>query len=219
MKKDKKLKILYEDKYLLIIDKPPKLLTISSDKETEKTLYHQAYLYLKRKNKNNKIFIVHRLDFDTSGIVIFAKDQNIKNILQNNWDKVIRKYIAIVEGKVLKKEDTIKSYLKETKTKLVYSINDKINGKLAITSYKNILSNDKYTLLEIFIKTGRKNQIRVHLNDIGYPILGDKKYNKNKNKEKRMYLHAYYIELIHPITKENLKIELDVPNEFLNIIN
>lgn len=218
MKKTDKLKIVYEDKYLLIINKPNNLLTISNDKESENTLFHKVYLYIKRKNKNNKIFIVHRLDFDTSGLIVFAKSEKIKNILQDNWDKVIRKYIAIVEGKIDKTSGTIKSYLKSTKTNLVYSSNDSKNGKLAITLYKNILSNNKYTLLDIDIKTGRKNQIRVHLNDIGYPILGDKKYNNYKTKAKRMYLHAYYLEFNHPITNELLKIELDVPNDFLNII-
>lgn len=219
MKINNKLKIVYEDKYLLIINKPNNLLTISNSKEKENTLYHKVYLYIKRKNKNNKIFIVHRLDFDTSGLIIFAKSEKVKKILQDNWDNVIRKYMAIVVGKVEKKSDTIKSYLKETKTNLVYSTSDKKNGKLAITTYKRVLTTDKYTLLDISIKTGRKNQIRVHLNDINYPILGDKKYNLNKEKANRMYLHAYYLEFIHPITNQILKFELDVPNDFLNILN
>lgn len=217
MKKNEKLKIIYEDKHILIVNKPYNLLTISNDKESENTLFHKVYLYIKRKNKNNKIFIVHRLDQDTSGLVIFAKSEKVKKILQDNWDKVVRKYMAIVVGK-LEKSGTIKSYLKITKTNLVYSSNDSKNGKLAITLYKNILSTDKYTLLDIDIKTGRKNQIRVHLNDIGYPILGDKKYNQTKIKSKRMYLHAYYLEFLHPITNEKLKIELDIPTDFLNIL-
>ena len=217
MKKNEKLKIVYEDKHILIINKPHNLLTISNDKETENTLFHKVYLYIKRKNKNNKIFIVHRLDFDTSGLIIFAKSEKVKKILQDNWDKVVRKYMAIVVGK-LEKSGTIKSYLKETKTNLVYSSNDSQNGKVAITLYKNILSTDRYTLLDIDIKTGRKNQIRVHLNDIGYPILGDKKYSQTKIKAKRMYLHAYYLEFLHPITNEKLKFELDIPTDFLNIL-
>ena len=218
MKKSDKLKIVYEDKHILIINKKENLLTISNDKESENTLFHKVYLYIKRKNKNNKIFIVHRLDFDTSGLIVFAKSEKVKKILQDNWDKVIRKYLAIVFGKVDKTNGTIKSYLKSTKTNLIYSSNDSKNGKLAITSYKNILTNNKYTLLDIDIKTGRKNQIRVHLSDIGYPILGDKKYNNSKTKAKRMYLHAYYLEFNHPVTNELLKFELDVPTDFLNII-
>ena len=217
MKKSDKLKIIYEDKYILIVNKPSKMLTISNEKERENTLFHKVYLYIKRKNKNNKIFIVHRLDFDTSGLVIFAKSENVKKILQTNWDKVIRKYMAIVIGKVEDKEKTLKSYLKETKTNLVYVTKDK-DGKLAITTFKRILTNDKYSLLDILIKTGRKNQIRVQLNEYGYPILGDKKYNSYKILAKRLYLHAYYLEFKHPITNELLKLELDVPESFLEII-
>ena len=127
--------------------------------------------------------------------------------------------MAIVHGNLETKSGTIKSYLKMTKTQLVYSTNDSKNGKLAITSYKTILENKKYSLLDIDIKTGRKNQIRVHLNDLGYPILGDKKYSSIKDKAKRMYLHAYYLEFTHPITNNKLKFELDVPTDFLNTFN
>ena len=213
--KTNKLKIVYEDNDILIVNKPNKMLTISNDKEKEKTLFHQVYLYIKRKNKNNKIFIVHRLDYETSGLVLFAKSLEVKKIMQDNWDKVIRKYMGIVIGKT-KESETIKSYLKETKTNLVYVSRD---GKLAITSYKKILENKQFTLLDIDIKTGRKNQIRVQLNSIGNPILGDKKYNPHGIKTKRLYLHAYYLEFYHPRTKESLKIELDVPKDFLEIIS
>ena len=214
--KNNKLKIVYEDKYLLVVFKSANLLTISNQKESENTLFHQVYLYIKRKNKSNKIFIVHRLDYETSGLVMFAKSMKVKEIMQSNWDKVIRKYMAIVKG-VPPLKGTIKSYLKETKTNLVYETNDKKNGKLAITDYKVILTKNDYSLLEINIKTGRKNQIRVHMQSLGTPILGDKKYGL-KDKFKRMYLHAYYLEFNHPITKEKIKLELDVPNEFLKIL-
>ena len=216
--KNNKLKIIYEDKYLLIVNKPSKLLTISNAKEKEETLFHKVYLYIKRKNKNNKIFIVHRLDYDTSGLVIFAKSLEVKRLMQDNWDKTTRGYMAIVVGQMQEQKGTIKSYLKETKTNLVYVTNDK-SAKLAITSYKTIKKNSQYTLLDIDIKTGRKNQIRVQLNHIGYPILGDKKYGNTKIKAQRLYLHAYYLEFNHPITKEHLTFELDVPSEFLKIIN
>ena len=212
MKKNK-LDIVYEDKNIIVINKSENLLTISSDKEKEKTLFHQVSLYLKRKNKNNKVFIVHRLDFDTSGLIIFAKDIKTKTILQSNWNKVIRKYIAIVNGNI-DKEGIIKSYLKETKTKLVYSCNDSKNGLLAITKYRKVINDDKLSLVEIEIQTGRKNQIRVHMSDLGNPILGDKKYGP-KCKEKRLYLHAYYLKFNHPITDKIIELELDVPKEFL----
>ncbi len=212
--KNDKLKIVYEDKYLLVVNKPYHLLTIATDKEGEDTLYHKVYLYLKRKNKNNKVFIIHRLDYDTSGLVVFAKDPKIKTLMQNNWNKVVRKYVAIVNGKLAKKEGVIKSYLKETKTNLVYSSNDKKNGLLAITNYRRVLEYKNLSLVEIEILTGRKNQIRVHMKDLGNPILGDKKYG-SKTSEFRMYLHAYYLKFNHPITKEELELELDIPKDFL----
>ncbi len=210
-----KIKILYEDKYLIIVEKPANLLTIATINEKENTMYHKILLYLKKKNQ--KVFIVHRLDKDTSGLLIFAKNEKIKKYFQDNFDKVTRKYMAIVEGILEKKQDTIKSYLKETKTNLVYVSNDK-TGKLAITNYKVILEKNNYSLLDILIKTGRKNQIRVQLNSIGHSIVGDKKYFKTRKKANRLYLHAYYLEFIHPVTKQVIKIELDVPKEFLDLL-
>lgn len=217
MKKNEKLKIVFEDKHLLIVSKKAKLLTISTEKEKEKTLYHQVYLYLKKKNQ--KVYIVHRLDYDTSGLVIFAKTPKVKQLLQNNWEKVTRRYMAIVKGNFKDKTGVIKSYLKTTKTNFVYSTNDSKNGLLAITNYQVVLDNLNYALVDILIKTGRKNQIRVHLADIGHPIIGDSKYNLDKNCFKRMYLHAYCLEFRHPITNELLKFEQDVPISFLDIID
>ncbi|MBR3660574.1 MAG: RNA pseudouridine synthase [Bacilli bacterium] len=211
--KNDKLQIIYEDKYLIIVNKPDHMLTISNDKERENTLYHKVYLYLKRKNKNNKIFIIHRLDYDTSGLVVFAKDIKTKTLLQEKWNEVTRKYLAIVNGKVEKNTGTIKSYLKETKTLLVYSSKDK-DGQLAITNYRKVFEYNNLSLLEINLKTGRKNQIRVHMSDLGNLILGDKKYGF-KTKETRMYLHAYYLKFNHPITNELVEFELDIPKSFL----
>jgi len=213
----KKLEILYEDKYLIIINKPSNLLTISTEKEKERTLFHYVYEYLKKKNKNNKVFIVHRLDKDTSGIVVFAKDEATKFYMQDNWDKIKRNYVAVVNGKVENKSGILKSYLQETKTHFTYSVNDK-NGKLAITEYEKILENKKYTMLSLNLKTGRKNQIRVQLSDMGNSIVGDKKYGIKKDPIRRMALHANYIEFIHPKTKENIVIDVDIPNSFISLI-
>lgn len=215
--KKKKLDILYEDKFIIIVNKPSNLLTIANDSEQDNTLYNQVYTYLKQKHKNNKVFIVHRLDKDTSGIVLFAKNADIKYKLQNNWEKVKRYYYAVVNGEVKKEKDVIKSYLKETKTFLVYSSNAK-KGKLAITEYETLKKNNKYSILKIDIKTGRKNQIRVHLNDINHSIVGDKKYGINNNPLKRLCLHAYYLEFIHPITNELIKIETKYPKDFNKLI-
>ena len=218
MKKDK-LDILYEDKYIIVVNKPSHLLTISTDNEKEKTLFHKVIMYEKKKNKNNKVFIVHRLDKDTSGIVLFAKDERIKYQLQNSWDKEAKRgYIAVVNGKT-KDSDTLKSYLTETKTLFVYSTKNTKEGKLAITSYKKLAENKRLTLLDVRIKTGRKNQIRVQLNDNGNSIVGDKKYGNSKfDPLRRLCLHANYLEIIHPITKQRMVFETPIPKEFLEIV-
>lgn len=217
MKKDK-LKIVYEDKDIIVIDKKPHLLTISTDNEKEKTLFHQVMLYLKKKNRNNKVFIVHRLDKDTSGLIVFAKSEGVKRKLQSNWEDSKRGYVAVVNGNVSKEKGTIKSYLMETKTLLVYSTNDSKNGKLAITNYEKIMANKLYTMLKIDIKTGRKNQIRVHLNDMGHQIVGDKKYGDIKRDPlRRLCLHANYLEFMHPVTGKKMVFETKIPNEFVKI--
>lgn len=220
MQKKDKLDIIYEDKDLLVINKPSGLLTIATEKEKENTLFHKALVYEKKKNKNNKIFIVHRLDKDTSGIVVFAKNMKVKSILQNNWDKYAKKreYVAIVEKVPKNKQNTLKSWLKETKTLKTYSSNKEQDGQLAITKYKLISTiSNKYSLLEIEIKTGRKNQIRVQLSDIGNPIIGDKKYNSKTNPINRLGLHANKLILIHPTTNKEIILETDIPKEFIKM--
>ena len=213
----KKMDILYEDKYLIIINKPAHLLTIATKKEKERTLYHEVYDYLKNKHKSNKVFIVHRLDKDTSGIVVFAKDIKTKVYMQENWDKFKRGYVAVVEGKLNNKKGVLKNYLNETKTLYTYVVNDK-DGKLAITEYEKILENKKYTLLSLNLKTGRKNQIRVQLSHIGLPIVGDKKYGSLSNPIRRMALHSNYLKFVHPKTNHEIIIDIDIPNSFLNLL-
>ena len=217
MKKKDKLDILYEDKNLIVVNKKSGILTISTDKEYENTLYSEVSNYEKKKDKKNKIFIVHRLDKDTSGIVIFAKNIHTKNILQNSWENVVRKYIAVVHGQAKEKEE-LKSYLFETKTFQVFSTKNPKKGKLAITEYEKITENSKYSLLSINIKTGRKNQIRVQLSDINQPIVGDKKYGNKKENQKRLFLHANFIEFKHPITSKIITIETGIPKEFNTLI-
>lgn len=216
MKKDK-LDIIYEDKWVIVVNKPSHLLTISTDNEKEKTLFHKVMMYEKRKNKNNKVFIVHRLDKDTSGLIVFAKDEKVKYKLQNSWEKEVKRgYVAIVNGKT-KDKDTLKSYLAETKTLLVYSTDSK-HGKLAITEYQKLKENKKMTLLKIKIKTGRKNQIRVQLNDNGNNIVGDKKYGESRfDPLRRLCLHANYLEIIHPVTNKKMVFETVIPKEFLRL--
>lgn len=215
--KKKKLDILYEDKYFIIVNKPAGLLTIATEKEKERTLYHYVYDYLKNKHKNNKVFIIHRLDKETSGIVMFAKDLKTKEYMQTNWDKVEREYVAVVYGNMKKKKDRIKTYLMETKTHLTYCVDD-TNGKQAITDYEVVLENKKYTLLSLKLKTGRKNQIRVSLAHIGNPIVGDKKYGIKKDPIRRMALHANYLNFYHPILKKKIELDIDIPSNFISLL-
>lgn len=216
MKRKKKLDIIYEDKEILVVNKPSGILTVSTPKEKEKTLFHKVSDYVKKSNPKAKVFIIHRLDKDTSGIVMFAKNQNVKYNYQNKWDNLVLKrgYIAVVYGVLEKKKDSIKSYLKETKTLLVYSSNDKKNGKLAVTNYNVIKESKRYSMLDINIKTGRKNQIRVHMKDIDHPILGDKKYGNKKSPANRLMLHAGELVIINPKTKKKMTFVSETPKSF-----
>ena len=208
--------ILYEDMHIIVVNKPSGLLTIATDKEKSETLYHKVREYLKVKNKNAKVFIVHRLDKDTSGVVLLAKDEETKNMLQDGWNSnAHRSYVAVVHGKLKSKSDRSIQYLKETKTNLVYVSKD---GLEAITNYNVVKENDKYTLVAIDIETGRRNQIRVLFNSMGNPIVGDKKYFIKKDNEKRLYLHANRLQVYYPHKKEVMLFETKTPIEFKNII-
>ena len=215
IKSTKNIDIIYEDNDLIVVNKPSNLLTVSTSKEKEKTLYKQVSDYVKEKNKNNKIFIINRLDKDTSGIVMFSKKENVKKIYQDNWNNIVkmRKYVAVVNGILKEKEGTIKSYLKEDNNHIVHSSKD---GKLSITNYKVLKEKNNLSLLDINILTGRKNQIRVHFKEMNHPILGDSKYGKKT--KMRMYLHAYKLVLINPKTKQIMEFETEIPSEFNKII-
>ena len=214
----KKLDIVYQDKDIIVVNKDAHLLTIGTEKERDNTLYHKVLMYEKTKRKSNKIFIVHRLDKETSGLVLFAKREEIKDILQNNWDiyAIERKYVAVVEGKLKKNEDTLKNHLMENSIHHVY-VSD--NGKLAITKYKVLKESKSYSLLDIVITTGRKNQIRAQLSNIGSPIIGDKKYNAKTNPLRRLGLHANKLVIRHPITNEVMTFESKVPSEFMRMFH
>ncbi len=218
-RRDNGLDILYEDSCLIVINKESGLLTIASNHEKEKTAYHMVREYLNSSFKKSKVFIVHRLDKDTSGVLMFAKNQRVQQLLQNNWDKnvLLKEYTAVVEGLLDKKEGTIKSYLTENTTNLVYSVNDKSKGKLAITHYRVLKESNKYSLLNVVIETGRKNQIRVHMKELGHPIAGDKKYNSKTNPLNRLGLHATTLKLLHPQTKEVMIFKSKPPRKFENL--
>ena len=215
-KQHDELKILYEDPDLIVINKPAGLLSIASDREKERTAYHFATNYVRRSQPTNRIFIVHRLDRDTSGVLMFAKNQTMKQALQDQWDSLVsrRGYVAIVEGKLSKKSGRVQSWLKETKTMLMYSSNKPGDGLKAITNYEVIKENKDVSLVKIHLETGRKNQIRVHMKDLGHPVVGDKKYGAKTNPLKRLGLHAYKLELTHPFSNQLLCFETAIPKSF-----
>ena len=211
MKKNDRLDIIYEDKNILVVNKPAHMLCVQTDKGVSTTLYEKVYDYLHKKNQ--KVFIVHRLDKDTSGIVLFAKNENLKNQLQDNWNDIVkvREYYAIVEGSVKEDKQTIKQYLKENKQLKTYVAKD---GKEAITHIEVIKRSKNYSILKVLIDTGRKNQIRVALESIGHPIIGDSKYGSTKNPLRRMCLHASKLVLINPITHKEMQFVCNIPKEF-----
>lgn len=210
--------ILFEDEHIIVVDKPSGLLTMATEKEKEKTLYHMIREYLVSKDKKNRVFIVHRLDKDTSGVVIFSKDENTKKLLQNNWNDFVklREYTLVCHGKLKREEGRIINYLKETKTKLVYTTS-KDRGIEAITNYKVIKSNDDYSLVSVYLETGRRNQIRVAFQDMGNPIVGDKVYGI-KDDETRLYLHANRLKIYYPYIKKEILFESKNPIEFKKIM-
>ena len=214
------LPVIYEDDDIIVIDKPAGMLTISTDKERENTAYHIAFDYMKSKANPGRVFIVHRLDRETSGVLLLAKREQIKLKLQENWLETVirREYIAVVEGNVQPPQKQITSWLKQTKTLLVYSSDKKDDGQLAITNYQTLKTAEKYTLLDISLETGRKNQIRVHMKDIGHPVAGDKKYGAQTNPFKRLGLHASELVILHPATGGKMQFVSPVPEVFSKVL-
>jgi Pseudouridylate synthases, 23S RNA-specific len=206
--------ILYEDKEILVINKDAGLLTVATEKEKDETLYHQVRDYAL--NNRFKVFIVHRLDKETSGIVLFAKTEKLKKQFQDNWNDLVitRGYAAIVEG-IVADAGRIDNLLVEEKNTMVHSSR---TGKRAITNYEPVKSYGEYTLLDVEIETGRKNQIRVHFSELGHPIIGDKKYGSNQNPIKRLGLHAYILEVKHPANGKILSFKSPLPIKFEKLI-
>ena len=210
------LSILYEDADIIVVNKEAGLLTIATQKEKKRTAHHQLMLYVRKENPRNRVFIVHRLDQDTSGVMLFAKNEQAKRKLQSNWGASVkeRAYLALVEGKFEKNEGIFTSWLKETKTHRMYSSFTKEDGQFAKTHYQLIQANNDFSLLEVQLETGRKNQIRVHMQDLGHPVVGDKKYGAKTNPIRRLGLHAHTLSFIHPTTGELQTFKSPAPKVF-----
>ena len=217
--KYKGLRILFEDPYIIVIEKEAGMLSIATAKEKLLTTYSILSGHVKRENPNNRIFVVHRLDRDTSGIMMFAKSEEVQSAMQRAWqDAVIeRTYVAVVEGIVENDKGTIRSFLKENKALIMYSTKVPGEGDEAITHYKVLRRGDEITLVELKLETGRKNQIRVHMKELGHPVVGDKKYGARTNLIGRTCLHARVLAFIHPVAGTEVRYETPVPGRFMSV--
>ena len=214
------MKIIYEDEDFIAVDKPVGVLSVESDKERE-CAYNYVCDYLQKQDKNARAFVLHRIDKETSGVLVFAKNIKLHSMLKMKWNEQVqlREYYAVVDGMMSEKSGTVTSYLKENVNNLVYSTNDP-TGQKAITHYEVVKENGVHSLLRVKIDTGRKNQIRVHMQSLDHPVVGDDKYGKKadgtfvKNPLERLGLHASALEFIHPITKQVMTIRAGVPAAF-----
>jgi len=210
------LRILFEDPYIIVVEKAAGILSIATAKEKLLTAYSILSDYVKRDNPENRIFVIHRLDRDTSGVMMFARSEEIQSVLQRAWQDMVveRTYSAIVEGQVESDEGTIRSYLKENKALIMYSTKNPGEGDEAITHYTVVKRTENYTLVDLELETGRKNQIRVHMKDLGHSIVGDRKYGSKQNPIRRIALHARVLEFVHPVTRQTLRFETLLPPPF-----
>ena len=214
------LTILYEDQDILVIDKSAGLLSVSTYREQEKTAFFLLNNYVKKGNfrSKNSVFIVHRLDRETSGVLVFAKSEKVKRYLQDEWQGFTKLYVAIVHGKLNPKEGEITSYLLENKAYRMYSTKDTVKGQFAKTGYKVIKETHNFSLLQINLFTGKKNQIRVHLAEKGHPIVGDKMYGRPDKGIKRLALHAESLTIKHPYSKEYMTFKSEFPAYFKTLL-
>ncbi|MHC4553485.1 MAG: RluA family pseudouridine synthase [Planctomycetota bacterium] len=212
--------VLYEDRDLLVVNKPAGLLTVKTATQKTQTAFAFMTDYVKKgqAKSRNQVYVVHRLDQWTSGVLLFAKSGQVKECLKARWDETKKTYLAVVHGQLKAKEGTITSYLAEGAHHAIYSTTDKNQGKLSHTAYKVLKETARLSLLEIDLLTGRKNQIRVHLADQGHPIVGDRKYGKKTDTVDRLLLHARAICFPHPTRDEIITAEAEVPDCFRKLV-
>lgn len=214
------LTILFADQFLIVINKQAGLLSMSTNKERDRTAYGILSDYVKRESPTNKVFIIHRLDRETSGVMLFARSEKVQRLMQESWNDTTkeRTYVALVEGVPEPPADTVSSYLHESKALIVYSSQNPDSGRLSVTNYRVRKAGGNYALLELELETGRKNQIRVHMQDIEHPIAGDAKYGAVTNPIGRLGLHAERLAFEHPITGEQMQFDAPVPKTFLAMV-
>ena len=216
------LKIVYEDAYLIVIDKSESLLSVNTERQKERTAYTILNEYVRRSGKQNRVYIVHRLDRDTSGLMMFAKDEKTQHTLRDNWHNIVfdRRYVAVVNGEMEKNQGVVHSWLTD-RTLYVHSSPTDDGGKESTTHYRVIKRKNGYSLLELELETGRKNQIRVHMQDLGHPIVGDGRYGHEEgpNPLGRLALHAFKLCFYHPVTGEIMRFETPYPSTFKALLN
>lgn len=214
------MRLVYEDEHLIVIDKNAGILSMASDNEKYLTAYNILSTYVKSQKPSNRIFIVHRLDRDTSGLMVFARNEKVQSMLQRDWKHNVtaRTYVALVEGEVTEPEGVIKSYIYESKALVMHSTRNPGKGDLAITRFRRLKSARDYSLLEVTLETGKKNQIRLHMQETGHSIAGDKKYGAATSPIGRLGLHASVLAFIHPVTGKELRFESKVPAKFRRMV-
>jgi 23S rRNA pseudouridine1911/1915/1917 synthase len=214
------MRLVYEDEHLIVIDKNAGILSIASDHEKYLTAYNILSTYVKSQKPSNRIFIVHRLDRDTSGLMMFARSEKVQSLLQRDWKRNVtaRTYVALVEGELTEREGVIKSYIYESKALVMHSTRDPKKGDLAVTRFRLLKSGKEYSLVEITLETGKKNQIRLHMQEKGHSIAGDKKYGAQTSPIGRLGLHASLLAFIHPVTGKEMRFESKVPAKFRRMV-
>ncbi|MRR19803.1 RluA family pseudouridine synthase [bacterium] len=214
------MRIVFEDEHIIVIDKNAGLLSMASDNEKYLTAYNILSNYVKQQKPSNRIFIVHRLDRDTSGLMMFARSEKVQSLLQRDWKHNVtaRTYMALVEGEVTEPEGVIRSYIYESKALMMHTTRNPDKGDLAITRFRKVKSNKDFSLLEVMLETGKKNQIRLHMQEMGHSIAGDKKYGATSSPIGRLGLHASVLAFIHPVTGKEMRFESKIPAKFRRLV-
>lgn len=214
------IRIFFEDATLIVIDKPENLLSIASEAEQEKTAYYQLTHYLRhdKPNARERVWIVHRLDRETSGLMVFAKTPEAKQILQDEWDQAEKRYEAVVEGRLPQDAGVFESDLDETSPFKVYVAPASEQTRHAITHYQVLKRSKTRTLVELRLETGRRHQIRVHLSAVGCPVVGDEKYGAKSNPADRLGLHACSLRFVHPVTKKEMSFTSPLPKDLARLV-
>lgn len=218
--KNPMLKLVYEDAYILVVEKKEGLLSVATDHQKERTAQHILNEYVKRSHRFNRVFVVHRLDRETSGLMMYAKDEKTQHTLRDNWQEIVtdRRYVSIVSGDMERDAGTIESWLTDHKLYVSSSPVDDGTGRYAVTHYKTIKRANGYSLVELDLETGRKNQIRVHMSEMGHPVIGDERYGSDCNPIGRLGLHAFKLCFYHPVTGEHMRFETPYPSAFKTLM-